>query len=253
MRTTTVIQVLFLTASLAANATADILKLRNGQAVDGVFLGGSVRQIDFLTDEGEKQTFSLSEVTALAFSSKKTGRAPAGSPAATVRASAIIPAGTVLRVRTIDMIEADKSQAGAKFNGSLDDPVMVGGAVVIPRGADVVLQVTKVQQSGRMKGSDLVQLKINNILVRSTRYPVVTSVAEMKGGSEGKSTAKKAVGGAGLGAIIGGIAGGGKGAAIGALVGGAGGTALAATGEQHLKVPPESRLEFQLQADVTIK
>jgi hypothetical protein len=39
---------------------------------------------------------------------------------------------------------------------------MVGGAVVIPRGADATLQSVKVQQSGKMKGSDLIQLKVFN-------------------------------------------------------------------------------------------
>ena len=61
-------------------------------------------------------------------------------------------------------------------------------------------------------------------------------------------TAKKVVGGAGLGALIGGIAGGGKGAGIGALVGAGAGTAVAATkkGEQ-VSVPSESLLEFRLE------
>jgi outer membrane lipoprotein SlyB len=116
----------------------------------------------------------------------------------------------------------------------------------------VVLQAVKVQQSGRMKGSDLIQLKINSLAVKGVSHPVVSSVAESKGGSEGKSTAKKTIGGAGLGAIIGGIAGGGTGAAIGAAAGGAGGAILSASGQQHLKIPPETRLEFTLQADLKI-
>jgi hypothetical protein len=91
-----------------------------------------------------------------------------------------------------------------------------------------MLQAVKVQQSGKMRGSDLIQLKINSITAGGTSYPVVSSVAESKGGSEGKKTARKTIGGAGLGAIIGGAAGGGKGAAIDALAGGAGGPILSA-------------------------
>jgi outer membrane lipoprotein SlyB len=77
----------------------------------------------------------------------------------------------------------------------------------------------------------------------------VTSLSQTKSAGEGKKTAGKVLGGAGLGAIIGGIAGGGKGAGIGALVGGAGGTVLAATSQPQLKIPSETRLEFQLLAD----
>ncbi len=65
---------------------------------------------------------------------------------------------------------------------------------------------------------------------------------------EGGETTKKVLGGAGLGALIGGIAGGGKGAGIGALAGLATGTAVAATkkGEQ-VSVPSETLLEFRLE------
>jgi hypothetical protein len=165
----------------------------------------------------------------------------------------MIPNGTAIRIRTIDPIDVDVAQSGMKFRGSLDDPIMIDGEVVAPRGAGVVLVASKVQQGGRMKGSDVLELKVNSILIRGRNYPVVTSLAQTKTGGEGKKTTRKVIGGAGLGAIIGGIAGGGTGAAIGALAGGAGGTILAASGQPHLKVPSETRLEFRLMADLKVK
>jgi hypothetical protein len=126
---------------------------------------------------------------------------------------------------------------------------MLGGDVVVPRGADVVLVAAKVDQGGRFKGSDLIELKVNSISVRGRSYPVVTNLAQAKTEGEGKKSGRKAFGGAGLGAIIGGISGGGTGAAIGALAGGAAGTAMAASGQPHLKIPAETRLQFQLLAD----
>jgi hypothetical protein len=69
----------------------------------------------------------------------------------------------------------------------------------------------------------------------------------VKGKGEGGKTAKKVVGGAGLGALIGGVAGGGKGAGIGAAAGAATGTAVAASKKgQQLQIPSESLLEFLL-------
>jgi hypothetical protein len=240
-------------ACAAAAANADTITLRNGQVIDGVFLGGSARQVDVLTQAGEKQSYPLTEVAGIAFSSPKARSSTPRESSQSNRPAVVIPQGTVLRVRTLELIDVDTSQAGAKFRASLDDPIMIGGAVVVPRGADVSLQAAKVQQSGRFKGSDLIQLKMNSLSVRGNNYPVVTNIAEMKGGSEGKATARKTVGGAGLGAIIGGIAGGGTGAAIGAVAGGAGGAAIASGGQQHLKISAETRLEFVLQAAVTIK
>ncbi len=163
--------------------------------------------------------------------------------------AALIPAGTPLLVRTDEMIDVDSTQAGMKFRGTLDDPVMLNGVVIVPRGASVGLVAARVEQGGRMKGSDLIQLKINSITVHGKSYQVVTSRSETKSAGEGKKTTRKVLGGAGLGAIIGGIAGGGKGAAIGSLAGGATGTAISAAGKPHLKIPAEARLQFQLVAD----
>jgi uncharacterized protein YcfJ len=77
-----------------------------------------------------------------------------------------------------------------------------------------------------------------HLLRRTERWPAVP--------------AKKVVGGAGLGALIGGIAGGGKGAGIGALSGAALGTPISAGGEEHLKVPSETRLQLDLRAAVDV-
>ncbi len=61
---------------------------------------------------------------------------------------AVIPAGTQFLVRTIDFIDVDKTQAGMKFRGTLDDPIMMKGNVIVPRGADVGMVAAKVQQVG---------------------------------------------------------------------------------------------------------
>jgi hypothetical protein len=179
--------------------------------------------------------------------------APPADPPAQSRAAVVIPSGTLIRVRTLDPIDVDYASAGAKLRGTIDDPIMLGGDVIVPRGADVVLVAAKVQQGGRFKGSDLIELKVNSITVRGRPYQVVTSLAQAKTEGEGKKTTRKIAGGVGLGAIIGGIAGGGTGAAIGALTGGAAGTAVAAGGQPHLKIPAETRLQFQLLADWKIK
>lgn len=169
------------------------------------------------------------------------------------RAQTLIPAGTPFRVRTVDSIDVDSTQTGSRFRGTLDDPIMIGGEVVIPRGADVVLVASKVEQGGQFKGSDVLELKVNSISVSGRSYPVVTSLAQSKTEGEGKKTTRKVLGGTGLGAIFGGIIGGGTGAAIGAVAGAAGGTAVAAAGQPHLKIPAETRLDFQFLSSWTVR
>jgi hypothetical protein len=94
---------------------------------------------------------------------------------------------------------------------------------------------------------------LTDIVINGTPYPLLTSTYEVKGKGEGGKTAKKVLGGAGLGALIGGIAGGGKGAGIGVLAGAGTGTAVAATkkGEQ-VSVPSESLLEFRLEQPTSL-
>jgi hypothetical protein len=156
-------------------------------------------------------------------------------------------------VRLTQAIDVDVSKAGQTFKAVVDDPVMLNGAIVIPRGASAVVQAVQVEQSGKMKGSDKVSLKLNSIGFGGMVYEVATAYVETKGKGEGRRTARKVGGGAGLGAIVGGIAGGGEGAAIGAAVGGITGAAVASGGEEHLKIPAETRLQFQLSSAVNIK
>jgi len=232
----------------------DTLTLRDGREISGTFVGATARQIEFLPSQGKTIQIGIDKVDSLTFSTPAVvAPKPAAAPAPPPPPPVVIPTGTAFRVRTIDPIDVDVTQAGAKFAGSLDDPIMIGGDVVVPRGATVTLVASKVQQGGKMKGSDLIELKVNNIIIRNRSYSVVSTVSEAKTGGEGKKTAGKVAGGAGLGAIIGGIAGGGKGAGIGALVGAAGGTAIAASGQPHLKIPPETRLNFQLAADLKVR
>jgi hypothetical protein len=164
-----------------------------------------------------------------------------------------VPSGTVLNVLLTQTIDVDATQTGMTFKAVVDDPVMLGGKVVVPRNAAMVVQVAKVEQAGKMKGADKISLKGNTLSFGGRKYDIVTAYLEQKGEGEGKKSTRKVAGGAGLGAIIGGIAGGGKGAAIGALAGGGAGAVVAASGTEHLKLPAETRLQFTLTAAVTVQ
>jgi len=246
--------------TVGASLSADRVRLRSGKFRDGLFIGGDSKSVRLLLDNGQVVEFPLEEVTAVEVAARtpaKPAPTPAPQPVAGPRPAAApkpvtVPAGTTLNVRLTQGIAVDVAQAGMTFRGIVDDPVMVGGSVVIPRGASAVIQAVKVEQSGKMKGSDKISLKVNAIGFGGMVHEVATTYVETKGKGEGKRTARKVGGGAGLGAIVGGIAGGGEGAAIGAAIGGVTGAAVASGGEEHLNVPAETRLQFQLSAAVTI-
>jgi len=159
-----------------------------------------------------------------------------------------VPAGTRILIRTMDSIDSSKQKAGFRFTATLETNLQAVDVLVAPRGATVYGRLASASSAGRMSGSSQLTLELTDIVINGKAYPLLSSTYEIKGGGEGSKTAKKVIGGAGLGALIGGIAGGGKGAGIGVLAGAAGGTAIAASkkGEQ-LSIPSESLLEFRLQ------
>jgi hypothetical protein len=174
---------------------------------------------------------------------------------AQVQQGVTIPAGTAIRVRTIDPIDVNSAQPGGRYRGSLADPVTtMNGAILIPRGAPVQLSVVDVQRAGRLKGRDRIDLKVDTISFNGRSYAVATSMAGSRGSKQGKRSLIGTGVGAGAGGLIGGLAGGGVGLAVGALVGGGGGAAVAAaTKGHHLTIPPESVLSFQLQAPLRVR
>jgi hypothetical protein len=158
-----------------------------------------------------------------------------------------VPAGTRILVRMVDSIDSSKQKAGYRFRASLETNLDVDDRVVAPRGTMVYGVLSNASSAGRYKGSSELSLELTDINLGGTNYPVVTSSYGIKGKGEGGNTTKKVLGGAGLGALIGGLAGGGKGAGIGALAGAGAGTIVAGTkkGEQ-LVIPSETLIEFRL-------
>jgi hypothetical protein len=158
-----------------------------------------------------------------------------------------VPAGTRILIRTVDSIDSSKQKTGFRFTANLETNLQVDNTVVAPRGSTVYGRLAQASSAGRMSGSSDLTLELTDLVINGTAYPLMTSTYEVKGKGEGGNTAKKVVGGAGLGALIGGIAGGGKGAGIGAAAGAAGGTAVAASKKgQQLQIPSETLLEFRL-------
>ncbi len=235
-----------------ASLSADRVRLRSGQAVTGSFMSADVKVVRMLLDNGKIAEFPVDDVAAIDFSPRKAPPAPTPDPAREP-APITVPKGTVLSVRLTQEIEVDAAQTGAKFKSVLDDPVMIGGQVIVPRGAAVVLQAAQVEQAGKMKGSDKITLKANSISFGGRAYEIATTYVESKGAGEGKKTARKVGAGAGLGALVGGIAGGGTGAAIGLAAGAATGAIMSSQGTEHLKLPAETRLQFTLNAAVTVR
>jgi hypothetical protein len=263
----------YLILATAIAGFADSLYLKDGRIVGGTYLGGTARQVRM--DLGDRVgSYDIADVARIEFQSAAAA-APAPSPkereetrerprlvradpdsnaAQPASASSLtIPSGTVLKVRMIDGVDSETSQLGQTFQASLDDPIVVDGQTVVPRGADIVAKLVEDKQSGKISGRteltlDLVSMRVTGKMIDLTTQEVTTS-----SGSRGAKSAKVIGGAAAVGAVLGGILGGGRGAAIGATSGaGAGGAVQVLTKGQRVKIPAETRLSFTLQNSVSI-
>jgi hypothetical protein len=175
------------------------------------------------------------------------------SAAAQSKKRITVPAGTRILIRTVDAIDSSKQKPGFRFTATLETNLQAENTVIAPRGTTLYGRLAQASSAGRMSGSSELTLELTDIVINGTAYPLLTGTYEVKGKGEGGSTAKKVVGGAGLGALIGGIAGSGKGAGIGAVAGATTGTAVAASKKgQQLQIPSESLLEFRLEQPVAL-
>jgi hypothetical protein len=164
-----------------------------------------------------------------------------------------IPQGTTFSVRLVDSVDSEKNQAGDAFRGTLDSPVTINDAIVIPAGADVSGRVTNAKSAAHFAGRSELALELMEIRVNGKSYELHTDQYARQGTARGKNTAAKVGGGAALGALIGGLAGGGKGAAIGAAVGAGAGTGVqAATHGQNIHLGSEQVLAFHLESSIRV-
>jgi len=243
---------------------ADTLLLRNGRTVQGSYLGGNARQIRMAVGD-RVETFDVNEVSSLRFEGAPVAAGeqrrilrpePSVSAPAAVSSSAAsrpneIPAGTNITVRMIDDVDSTVNRPGQTFRASVDEPVVLGGRTVIPRGAEVVTKLVELREPGKLRGGGELTLDLVSIIVNGKTIDVSSEGVTTAGQSRTGETAKVVGGTAALGAIIGAIAGGGKGAAIGAISGAGAGTAIQVlTKGTRVRVPSETRLTFTLQQHV---
>ena len=162
-----------------------------------------------------------------------------------------IPAGTIIRVRTNETIDAGNAATGRVFTGVVaENATDKNGTVIIPKGATAELAVRSVSKKQ-------IALDLASVTAGGKKYAVASSQEVVNGTKKpgvgkNKRTAKFLGIGAGSGTVIGAIAGGGAGALVGGLVGGgAGAGAQTLTRRKAAKVPAESLLTFRLERPLT--
>src|SRR5262245_28787612 len=174
--------------ALATVSFADTITLKSGRVINGTYLGGTARQVR--VEVGDQiQTLNVGEISRIEFGGgsasnsldneqrpalRRNDSAPveeprpalrradsqanvmrpenAPPPPAPSRGSVELPAGTNVVVRMIDGVDSETARVGQTFQGSLDEPIMLNGQSVVPRGADVTLKLVDSKDSGKFTG-----------------------------------------------------------------------------------------------------
>lgn len=165
-----------------------------------------------------------------------------------------IAPGTVLPVRITRWLSSGNAEPGSTFTAVVENDILAGGFIAVPRGAEVQGTVVDATGAGALKGRGTLTLRLDTLRLGGQIIPLQSEAFTVNGHDKAAQSVNSTIGGAALGAIIGAVAGGGTGAAIGAGVGGAAGLGVsAASGGGNATLPAEAMLHFRLTApaDVT--
>jgi hypothetical protein len=159
----------------------------------------------------------------------------------------VVPANTAIYVRLQQSISSATAQPGQNFSAELDEPLVVEGQTLAPKGAPVTGKVVAARDSGHLHNAGYLRITLSSITLNGKTVPLQTNSMFVSGGSYKKRNLAFIGGGVGGGALLGALIGGGKGAAIGSTAGAAGGTTAAyATGKKEVGFIAERRLGFRL-------
>jgi len=172
---------------------------------------------------------------------------PAAPPSAAQPSvvSLVAAPGTPLTVHVATEINSGTAQPNQRFQGNLDNDLIVDGRVLATRGSRVYGRVADVKAGTGTGGQPVLVLELTDLEVGGRIVAIATDPNRFT--AEGAKAGKKVVGGMALGAGIGAIVNGGEGAVVGAVVGTAAGVAAAAASPgNQLSVAPGTPIEFRL-------
>jgi len=117
--------------ALAFTASADTLRLTNGQVIYGQFVTRTPQGVQFTGQDGITNSYPPDQVASLTF-----GPVPAPPPQSPQSTQMVtIPAGTVILVQTTDALDTEYTETGQVFSATLSTNLAFNGYVVANQGA----------------------------------------------------------------------------------------------------------------------
>jgi type IV secretory pathway VirB10-like protein len=151
----------------------------------------------------------------------------------------VLAASSVIGLQVETPLSSERARIEDRVDARVTRDVTSGGRVAIPAGSRVIGAVTLVDRGGKMKSAARLGVRFHTLVLANGReVPLRTESIFREGESPTAESARK-IGGAAIGgAILGAIVGGGKGAAIGSAAGAAGGSAAVMAGDRNAATLP---------------
>lgn len=165
-----------------------------------------------------------------------------------------VPSETVIGAQIDTTVTSEHARVEDRVEGHVTRDVSVGNRVALPSGTRLLGAVTLVEQGGKFHDRARIAVRFHTaVLHDGTRVPIQTTAIVREGDSPSRESAAKVGGAAVGGAILGAILGGGKGAVIGGATGaGAGGAVVMAGGRNAATLPAGTAVSVRLMSDLTL-
>jgi hypothetical protein len=146
----------------------------------------------------------------------------------------VVPVASVLGLQIETPVSSERARVEDRVEARVMRDVTVDGRAAIPAGTKALGSVTFVDRGGKVRERARLEVRFHTLVLGDgTQLPIRTDAILREGESPAGDSARKIGGAAVGGAIVGAIIGGKKGAMIGGATGAAGGGAVVAAGDRN--------------------
>lgn len=156
------------------------------------------------------------------------------APAAPQFEEIVLPSATVIGLEVETPVTSERAQVEDRVDARVTRDVYVDGRLVIPSRSRMIGAVTLVERGGKVKERARLGVRFHTLVLDGGRQVAMRTETIMREGEPPSGESSKKIGGAAIGgAVLGAIIGGGKGAVLGGAAGAAGGTAAVMAGGRN--------------------
>jgi hypothetical protein len=151
----------------------------------------------------------------------------------------IVPASSVIGLQVETPVSSERARVEDRVDARVTRDVLAAGRVAIPAGSRVIGSVTLVERGGKVKERARLGVRFHTLVMGNGSQVALGTEAILREGDAPSGESARKIGGAAVGgAILGAIMGGKKGAIIGGATGAGAGTAAVMTGDRNAATLP---------------